>query len=97
MLTLPRRSGCIGMSDSPRRSGLPTVQIVCLRPIRCKVFSDTNLQCRQASKSREDIAGVRVRLIGSLFQRAASSVVEHLTFNQGVPGSIPGRPTNSLE
>ena len=25
--------------------------------------------------------------------RAASSVVEHLTFNQGVPGSIPGRPT----
>jgi integrase len=26
--------------------------------------------------------------------RAASSVVEHLTFNQGVPGSIPGRPTN---
>ena len=28
-----------------------------------------------------------------MFQRAASSVVEHLTFNQGVPGSIPGRPT----
>ena len=27
-------------------------------------------------------------------RRAASSVVEHLTFNQGVPGSIPGRPTN---
>ena len=26
--------------------------------------------------------------------RAASSVVEHLTFNQGVPGSIPGRPTS---
>jgi hypothetical protein len=29
------------------------------------------------------------------FRRAASSVVEHLTFNQGVPGSIPGRPTIS--
>lgn len=28
--------------------------------------------------------------------RAASSVVEHLTFNQGVPGSIPGRPTNKI-
>ena len=25
---------------------------------------------------------------------AASSVVEHLTFNQGVAGSIPARPTN---
>jgi hypothetical protein len=25
--------------------------------------------------------------------RAPSSVVEHLTFNQGVPGSIPGGPT----
>jgi hypothetical protein len=25
---------------------------------------------------------------------APSSVVEHLTFNQGVPGSIPGGPTN---
>ena len=24
---------------------------------------------------------------------APSSVVEHLTFNQGVPGSIPGGPT----
>jgi hypothetical protein len=23
-------------------------------------------------------------------------VVEHLTFNQGVPGSIPGRPTRKL-
>ena len=28
-------------------------------------------------------------------ERAASSVVEHLTFNQGVPGSIPGRPKTS--
>ena len=27
------------------------------------------------------------------FLRAPSSVVEHLTFNQGVPGSIPGGPT----
>ena len=26
-------------------------------------------------------------------ERAPSSVVEHLTFNQGVPGSIPGGPT----
>src|SRR5919106_400709 len=26
--------------------------------------------------------------------RAPSSVVEHLTFNQGVPGSIPGGPTS---
>src|SRR5512132_1164964 len=32
-------------------------------------------------------------LVGSEAPRAASSVVEHLTFNQGVPGSIPGRPT----
>jgi hypothetical protein len=32
-------------------------------------------------------------MVGSGFRRAASSVVEHLTFNQGVPGSIPGRPT----
>ena len=23
-------------------------------------------------------------------------MVEHLTFNQGVPGSIPGRPTNRV-
>ena len=30
------------------------------------------------------------------YLRAASSVVEHLTFNQGVPGSIPGRPTKIL-
>ena len=27
-------------------------------------------------------------------ERAPSSVVEHLTFNQGVPGSIPGGPTS---
>ena len=32
-------------------------------------------------------------VVGSSIPRAASSVVEHLTFNQGVPGSIPGRPT----
>ena len=38
-----------------------------------------------------NVAGV---MVGSGFRRAASSVVEHLTFNQGVPGSIPGRPTN---
>ena len=37
-----------------------------------------------------------VTLLGSIARRAASSVVEHLTFNQGVPGSIPGRPTSSL-
>ncbi len=30
----------------------------------------------------------------SHYARAASSVVEHLTFNQGVPGPIPGRRTN---
>ena len=28
---------------------------------------------------------------------AASSVVEHLTFNQGVAGSIPARPTNGIK
>jgi hypothetical protein len=28
--------------------------------------------------------------------RAPSSVVEHVTFNHGVPGSIPGGPTNSF-
>src|ERR1051325_5928260 len=28
--------------------------------------------------------------------RAPSSVVEHLTFNQGVPGSIPGGPTKRI-
>ena len=28
------------------------------------------------------------------FVSAPSSVVEHLTFNQGVPGSIPGGPTS---
>ena len=27
-------------------------------------------------------------------QRAPSSVVEHVTFNHGVPGSIPGGPTS---
>lgn len=43
-------------------------------------------------------AGGRLRagaafLVGSgSFRRAPSSVVEHLTFNQGVPGSIPGGP-----
>jgi hypothetical protein len=35
-------------------------------------------------------------MVGSGFRRAASSVVEHLTFNQGVPGSIPGRPTSKI-
>ena len=29
-------------------------------------------------------------------QRAPSSVVEHVTFNHGVPGSIPGGPTNKI-
>ena len=28
--------------------------------------------------------------------RAPSSVVEHVTFNHGVPGSIPGGPTNVI-
>src|SRR5262249_41509035 len=29
-------------------------------------------------------------------RRAPSSVVEHVTFNHGVPGSIPGGPTKNL-
>jgi hypothetical protein len=36
-------------------------------------------------------------MVNWLFGRAPSSVVEHLTFNQGVPGSIPGGPTNYLQ
>src|SRR4051794_29190121 len=40
-----------------------------------------------------NVAGAGGGLVGSEARRAASSVVEHLTFNQGVPGSIPGRPT----
>jgi hypothetical protein len=36
-----------------------------------------------------------VKVVGSDV-RVASSVVEHLTFNQGVLGSIPRRPTNKI-
>ncbi len=57
------------------------------------------LKSERASRIRAqsgNIAAAVARLIGSVAQRAASSVVEHLTFNQGVPGSIPGRPTNNL-
>lgn len=39
--------------------------------------------------SRVTYSGCRARRM-----RAASSVVEHLTFNQGVLGSIPRRPTS---
>jgi hypothetical protein len=48
---------------------------------------------RVAAMIHARVAGADVGLIGSLFRRAASSVVEHLTFNQVVLGSIPRRPT----
>ncbi len=44
--------------------------------------------------SRLRVASTAARRWYHQTPRAASSVVEHLTFNQGVPGSIPGRPTN---
>ena len=36
------------------------------------------------------------RLSGARRERAGSSAVEHSTFNRMVEGSIPSRPTNSL-
>ena len=53
------------------------------------------LQCAGPALARGAKRGVprhRVKR-GTAEAGAPSSVVEHLTFNQGVPGSIPGGPT----
>ena len=53
--------------------------------------------CATRSKAGRPIGAGEAAWYNAMFPRArvASSVVEHLTFNQGVPGSIPGRPTSA--
>jgi hypothetical protein len=71
------------------------------RPVDRTRGDGSNRRCgrRRANVATASRRGERQCCCGIVvifLQRAASSVVEHLTFNQGVPGSIPGRPTIRL-
>ena len=68
-------------------------QRACYHQVFCPP-SPSGLRWARAGRFAEPSSG-EVRRSAKRVGGAPSSVVEHLTFNQGVPGSIPGGPTKA--